>query len=243
MLASYLDLYKHKRNIGVLLLYVLPIFMHKTGIIILVLRVIIPLLKRAYAVALVMIFGLAGLITFAYSHISLVIIGGAVGEIIRKLIRSSYSYLLGESQYAERIRNSLGATITRYTVFALLVLMIFFYLKKFRSNKEVADIDFMGYLICIVSLSCNAIDTPAYWRFAATYFLLAPSLLYSFYRKDLFDGLVNIVLKYLIDIYLVFYFLLQIYRASIDWGSTVQTLLFTNAYSILLFLLRTAFAF
>ena len=243
ILASYIDLYKHKRNIGVLLLYVIPIFMHKTGIVILVIRIMMPLFKRAYAAALLLFFGLSGLITFAYTHISAFTFGGAVGNIVKKLINSSYSYLLGESEYAERVRNSLGAAVTRYLVFAFLILLLIFYLKKFWKNKNISDIDMMGYLLCVVSLSCNVFDTPAYWRFAAAFCILIPSILYSFFRDELTSKVQRQWISYGLTLYLILRVALILYRSSVDWIESVSLFAFTNLYTLIIMFCKSLFIY
>lgn len=233
ILASYLELYKQKRTLGVLLLYVIPVFLHKTGIVILIVRLLVPLFKRAYVVALVMIFGLSELIIFAHSHITFIRFGGAFGRIIRKLINSSYRYLLGESEYAARVRNSTGAAITRYMVFAFLILMLALYIQKFRLNRKLLDFEIMGYMLCILSLSCNVIDTPAYWRFAAAFCLMIPSIMYSFYRGDLINGNIKRLIRSGLAVYLVLRFMIMMQRASIDWMETFSALAVTNIYTLI----------
>lgn len=242
ILAAYLDMHKHKRTIGVLLLYIIPVFMHKTGIIVLFARVLVPVLKRTYVAALVMIFTLPAVIEFAYSHISMIRFGGPIGQITRKLVNSSYVYLLGESEYAERVRNSTGAAIMRYLVFAFLIFMLVLYVQKFRKNRELLDFEVMGYLMCILSLSCNAIDTPAYWRFAAAFSLMIPSLLYSFFKGELTSGFLRRWLSYGLMAYLVLRFALMIHRASIDWPETLSALAFTNIYTLTIQLINQLFA-
>ena len=215
--------------------------MHKTGIIILIARLLTPLFKKAYAAALVMIFGLPAVINFAYSHISMVRFGGPIGQILRKLINSAYLYLLGESDYANRVRNSTGAQIVRYLVFAFLIMMLVFYIRKFRLKREELEFEIMGYLLCILSLSCNAIDTPAYWRFAAAFSLMIPSVMYSFYRGELFTGIQKRWIEYGLTLYLILRFVLMIRRASVDWTETVSAFAFTSIYTLLLQLLNSLF--
>ena len=241
ILASYRDLYRHRRDLLTILLYIIPVFMHKTGVIIVILRLLVPVFKRVYFVAVAFVFGLSGLIKLAYSYRLSIPFGGALGTILRRLVNSAYIYLLGETQYAERVRNSTGATLSRLIAFVFLIFLVYLYLKKFLSKQKIEDIEVMGYLLCILSLACNAFDTPAYWRFSAAASLVITPIMYSFYRGELTTRIQKQRIYFVLIIYLVVRALFTVYRATIDWGETVSILVSTNIFTLMFELIKSIF--
>ena len=182
-LAVYREFIKKRRDLLTVALYILPVFMHKTGILLVVIRLLVPLLKKILPVALVIIFSLPTVITFAYNHIGSIAVGGHFGQILQSLVRSSYFYLLGESEYAEKVSHSLGAIVTRYVMFLFLISLLILFFRQMYKKVHITDFEVFGYLLCIFSLSCNVINTPAYWRFAAAACIAIPPLLYHFYSE------------------------------------------------------------
>ncbi len=195
VIASYRDLKKKKRDIWTLLLYIIPVFTHKTGLILIGIRFLVPIFKKFMLPALLLIFSLPVLINYALSHIYLFSFRGSLGVLIRRLIYSANNYLIGESEYAERIRNSLGAAVSRSLVFIFLIILIFFYIRHLYVEKKINDFEIMGYLLCIFTLACNVINTPAYWRFAVAAYLTSPMILYEFYGNRLFKKSLTIFLR------------------------------------------------
>lgn len=174
--AAYYELEKGKKNIWTLILYVAPIFIHKTGFLILLIRIVTPLFKRWKFFAFGIIFLLPLGIEYAFNHIYIVSMGGTIGTIIRRFIISSHNYLLGESDYAAAVRASIGSTLSRIIVFAFLFVVVCLIL---HDSKKYYDKGFMTFslLLCVFSFACNVFDTPAYWRFAVAAVLASGPIL------------------------------------------------------------------
>lgn len=163
--AAYYELEKGKRNFWTLFLYIVPIFIHKTGFLILLIRLVTPLFKRLKIFAFGIVFLLPISIEYAFNHIGVFSFGGTFGTIVRRFIISAHNYLLGESDYAAAVRASAGSAITRVVVFAFLLIMVWLI---FKDSRKYFDRGFMTFtlLLCVFSFACNVFDTPAYWRFA-----------------------------------------------------------------------------
>ena len=241
ILASYRELEKKKRDFWTFALYIAPIFSHKTGIVLLIIRLLIPVFQRAIPLTLGIIVGLPFLIQSSYEHINWWNRSSFLGRTFFKLIRSSYIYLVGDSAYAERVRNSLGAALTRYIVLFFFLLILILFLRMLRRKRRLSSFESMGYLLCVLSLACNVFDTPAYWRFAAAAALAMQPALYSFYRKELFSSRMTSTLKWLLSLYLPIRLGLAIIRlSSINWIGTGTRLMLTNFFSLLATVIRGA---
>ncbi|MBQ6214579.1 MAG: EpsG family protein [Oscillospiraceae bacterium] len=250
ILAVYRDLVKSKRNLPTLILYLLAIFMHKTGIILFVLRILVPVFKRAYLLTVLLIFSLPVIIKFAYSHIYLVTFGGNLGKTARRLISSSYNYLLGTegsgnlAEYAQRLESSTGATVNRYIIMAFMLGLFALYLIKYIKTKDMSNFQIYGVLLCALTLACNVIDAPIYWRFAAAACLVLAPVFYDFFDYQLFNPKTTNNIWVLIIMFLILRFAVQSYRSREIFTSPIAVnILITNAYTIMYQFIYSVFVY
>lgn len=164
VLAVYREIKQKKKNSLTILLYILPIFIHTNGLLLVVARLLIPLVKRRRFFVLIIIAALPAIIEIAYSNVTSIPIGGSVGVIIRRLIYSAHHYLAGTSSYARSQAASTNAQIKRIIAFSRLGFTTLIIYKELKENPT----DFKAYTLILASLalSCTAFNTPAYWRFS-----------------------------------------------------------------------------
>lgn len=167
MLGAYRDLVGKNRGVLTLLLYILPCFLHGTGIILVGLRLIVPLVSRFPLVCVFFVGVVSQLIGFAYTHIlSFVANEGVVGTIIRKVIAKSYSYMLGTNDFSKIMVNSRFDLLNRPITFLIAIIIAVFSYRVIRHNSEYKNVATYCLLLCIIVLSCGIFTTPAFWRFA-----------------------------------------------------------------------------
>lgn len=179
--AAYRDFVEKKKNLITLALYIMPVFMHKTGVVLLIARLLVPLFKRVFSLSVVLILFLSSLIGMTYNNLNRLPIGGTLGLILNRLIRSAYRYMTVDTEYSIKVRNSLAQTTLRYLVMGatvLMLIMVYYYIRKNVLYKEFENLGIFCFFCGIITLSCNIFDIPAYWRFScASIILFTPILI------------------------------------------------------------------
>lgn len=138
VLAVYRDIIKRRRNLMTIVLYVIPIFMHTSGIILVLLRFASPYVKRFKELFLAGVFFISGLISFAMNHISLF----AWSNLLTRVIQKSSGYASDEyldTEWGARVANSLYYRLYYLTamIFALLVILLYFRFLKYPGTAEI----------------------------------------------------------------------------------------------------------
>ena len=176
--GAFYDVYLHKRNIGVWMLYILPIFIHTSAIIFLILRLFIrPIRKLKIAGMVVVIFlypVLEALNSLAKNMTgSLAIIGGAIMKAYRYFTDTS-------SEWGLEVQASGSEKVFKiiYIAIALIfcVLWILTERKKakdsiFCTSEKKAGLCLMNnytFFIGLMAVACSPMLRPEYWRFSAT---------------------------------------------------------------------------
>lgn len=183
--AAYRDLVQKKRNVITLVLYIAPCFLHKTGFILLILRLLVIVYEKYVVLSLSIIAGLPFIIDFAYSHVSWIKGAGYISRVLRSLILSAHNYLYDDSEYAARFRS--GTNVIRAAVFLLVIVLAYYCFRYVFNRKRTEYREFITFAVtlCIMTLACAVFDTPAYWRFAvATYIACSPILLVTLSREE-----------------------------------------------------------
>ena len=183
--AVYRDLVQKKRNFITVVLYIVPCFLHKTGFILLILRLLVIIFEKYMILSLSIIAGLPAVIDFAYSHISWIRGGGNISIVIRRLILSSHNYLYDDSDYAARFRS--GTNYIRATVFLIISFLAYYCIRYlfYTVGKEYREFITFAFTLCVMTVACSVFDTPAYWRFSvAAYISCSPVLLIALSREE-----------------------------------------------------------
>ena len=245
--AAYRDMHERKRNAFTYALYLLPIFLHKTGLVLVALRLLVPLFKRVKVLAVALVIGLPTIIGYANQHLNYFSTGNPITRLLRTLIHSSYAYMLGGTDYAESVKNSLGETVIRITVlfFLLVCVITYLYDKKsiIRHEEKNSNIQDYSFLISIMTFACNLFDAPAYWRFAVAAIIAGGPILNKISNKHLRSVLLgNSVFVFGIAIAAFRLFLsVEYMRTRISFAQYGEDLILTNIYSIAVELLRNTF--
>ena len=233
-LAAYRDLVQRKRNLITIVLYIAPCFLHKTGFILLILRLLVIIFERYMALSLAIIAGLPFVIDFAYSHVSWIRGGGYISRVIRLLILSAHNYLYDDSDYAARLRS--GTSIIRLTVFLLIIVLAYYCFRYvFRIKKaEYREFITFGFTLCVMTVACAVFDTPAYWRFAvAAYICCSPILLIALSGENK-EIAMSRTMFFLLGATAILRFAMSLrYNwTRMDFDSFALKALITNAYTI-----------
>lgn len=240
--AVYRELVGKKRDIFTLIGYILPVFMHKTGILILIVRLLVIVFRRYMAVAISIVLLLPSLISVAHDNMSILPSSGLVGLTLRRLVASSYNYLIGGSDYAERLVQS-RAYIAKYAAIICIVIQAYMLFKYYRehSDGEFSQICVFSFLMSMIGLATTVFDTPAYWRFGmAVNISFFPALLYYFNQGKNEFKLNGELVKWILIAVAGVRFSIEAYRSipRIDFSDTLDLLIYSNLYTILIDLFK-----
>ncbi len=229
VLAAYLDLYKKKRNLTTILLYLLPCFMHKTGAIILLLRILTAAVRKAMPLVIGGIVFLPSIIVFLYNRRSVITIGGLWGRLFRKIVSSAYNYLMGNTDYADTVSGSRGQALIRIIV--MLMILILGALCYLYNSQCKSGFNVFCFLLCAVVIATNAFETPAYWRFASAAVMASPPAVFWAVRhrdyliRTVFVGYYGLALcRFLLDLLYT--------RSRISYVDFLASAFVSNVYTI-----------
>ena len=236
--AVYRELVQKKRDIFTLSGYILPIFMHKTGLLILIVRLLIIIFRWHMAVAISIVLLLPTIISTAYANIRFIPGSGFLGILLRRLIASAYNYLIGGSEYAERLAQS-RAYIVKYVAIVCIVMQAYLLFKHYRNHpeKEFSQMCVFSFLMSMIALATTVFDTPAYWRFGmACNISFFPTLLYYFNEGKNEFKVNGELIKWMFIVIAGLRFAIEAYRSipRIDFSDTLDLLLSTNLYTIII---------
>lgn len=247
ILAVYLDIVKKKRNPLVLLLYVFPIFIHTSSIILILFRIGISFSVKSKIVFLTIVCALPVFIDTLYANINLLQHGGSIGAIITTLCRKGYWYLhdQNDTAWARQVASSRYQQINRVVMIILAITIvliicfgIFQYVKKMYEN-------FLTYifLLAIMTISCSWFTTPHYWRFSAASIIAIGALLIPLLCTQNISEKILIILKRIFFLSAVMGVLLQLWpiQYNIDLMAWFENVILNNFYVMLFQLIKGMF--
>ena len=181
VLAVYRDVKQKKRDLLTLVLYVLSIFIHANGIILVAARLLIPLVRRHRILVLALVFALPGIIELAYNNMGALPFSGAFGAIIRRLIYSAHNYLAGDSVYSQAQAASVNALIKRIIGMSRLGVVTIIIYMEMKAEEKPSGFKAYAYILAILALSCNIFNAPAYWRFSSALGIANVSMFFNIF--------------------------------------------------------------
>ena len=169
VLAIYRDLVQNKRNIATYALYILPCFIHNSAVILIILRVLAMLIKKARYISVAIAFLIPVLLTVLYNNIGFF----RNNQLLYRVIVSGYRYYSEEGTAAYSVSRLYFLSFIHNMLFSFLSA---FLILKFQNRKEDNNLDritelkentFLSFLllVSVVAISCVIFNAPHYWRF------------------------------------------------------------------------------
>lgn len=172
--AIFRDMYQKKRNWGTWVLYIFPIFVHQSAVLIVLVRLAFNLAVKAKIVMLILVGAINTLASAAHKFMLRIQAGNIVVDLLKTFTRKADEYLNDtSSSWGLFAQKSLTLRIERLIdiSFAVFIsLLILFIIKKGISKLEVDDqrIKSMrnySFIVCLLTISCTTMLIPGYWRF------------------------------------------------------------------------------
>lgn len=158
ILATYRDVIQHKRNIVTILLYILPCYLHTSGVLVLLLRVISSI-RKFKPIWFILVLFLSPIINVLYNNKTM------FPNLIADSINTAYNYLHdigGINVYSTSIFTSLQK-ILMFTVSLLFIALILSFRSRLSKDEEIFT--YFNFLLFVFVLACNIFVSAHYWRF------------------------------------------------------------------------------
>lgn len=204
-LAIYRDCYKNKRNLLTIALYVLPVFMHTSAVVIILLRLVIIIsgkLRVFISAAIVLVPSTLSLLSSSLAGISS---GNIIINLLINTINSGNNYYSHSNAAWALIVSKSGAAKAMkmlYMILAIYEIVSYFRWYRNKNNttteygylRNVRIIDF-PFLCFLLAVACFPMVMPEYWRFAYLGILFGAA--FYFYSTTIWGNLSGYVLAFI----------------------------------------------
>lgn len=167
LLAVYRDFCLDKRNIWTVILYILPIFIHPTAILLVLLRFGINVTKKIKIFMVALIVLVNPIIEFLYATVSIAIDNSLFSYIIIKM--HNYFFDTG-SAWGLEVSQSIYYFVHKIIYISTTILYCLLYLTvndKCEKNDGIDKFQNYIFLLGLMAISCVKMLRPEYWRFTA----------------------------------------------------------------------------
>ena len=249
-LAVYRDAVQGKKNIITTLLYILPCFIHMTGIIVVLVRFMVILFHRHFRLGLISTAVIPTFVSVIYSRLGTFHFSGNIGKILNRIIWKSYASLATSSDYAQSMQQSGYVNACMAVVFVAsvcLILLNYQYLDRVnKTGKDSRYYNLSIFSLVFCAITCIWILSGAvkYWIFEVavvissgpviSYYIRKWSEVRKFSRILLCSIVAMAVLRAGLELYFI--------SGRIDLRDYGERLATSNIYTVIFNLFRTLFS-
>ena len=163
ILALYRESIKKKRDALTIVLYIAACFIHESGIILVVIRLVQFILRKRIVIAVGLAAVIPTVVNFLFPYTKVIARYGAIGTIISNFLRVSYYAMYSTSRWARVVMSSSRHLADRYLSMALCA-VLFAAICYLLWQKQGNMMFIFLAMLCLFTISCNVFRTPAYWR-------------------------------------------------------------------------------
>ena len=186
--AFFRDVYLHKRNALTIILYIFPVFIHQSAVLLILVRLVLFIVPKMRKAMLIVVLFLKPIIHIAYGVAIKFSSGNVIISLIKTLIiRAEVYYNDTSSSWGLYIQNILSFKVERVLNigFTVIIGMLILYLTrkertgKTRIEKKTLVLMDYSYVLCILTISCWPMLSPTYWRFYSVAVLFSAVVFYT----------------------------------------------------------------
>lgn len=232
ILAAYLELVKKRKSIFIYILYVIPIFIHPSALVLVIFRImlILPRIVTLLLVGVMIFFPV--LLNFVYSSGIAKFLGSFMNENLDKL----WDYLNDPltSVYSSYVSSSRAFMFQRYSMMGLAVIMLvaYIYVRKNKVGKKLYLFESFNALINVMTLACWPIVTPMYWRFSTAAIASSGTILSRIWANKGTGAMIIKILLFVVAFFLVIiHYLINRYYVSL--GEWISDILINDFYVVI----------
>lgn len=221
-MAVFREAYQKKRDPLTLILYIAPVFIHTSAVLIILIRIAAQFTGKLKVIMFLLVSNIMLIIDLAFSVFTKIGSGNIVIVIIRNMVVKAHFYFHNTtSSWGAEVQRSLSFKIDRYlnVLFAFIICMIILMCKEkhnkrdsllriFQLNTNESKGEFIKnyvFLLALATISCLPMIMPEYWRFysitvitASLPFLLMANSKYQYKRLLAYSIFIGIPLDGLI---------------------------------------------
>lgn len=191
LLAIFRDVYLKKHDIGTILLYILPIFLHPSAVILIAVRFAIELPAKLKFVMLIIAINVVPLLDFMQNLIFKINYNNAILGIVKTMMwKANYYFIETDSAWGDFVSRSTSYRIERYSDIGIAIIFCFIIVNcrnnnsimKFRklnihnfndtlnaiffdSENNFEKLTNCVFFLAITTIACFPMRMPEYWRF------------------------------------------------------------------------------
>ena len=245
--AVYRDMVKKKRTVITYLLYIIPCFIHMSGIVIVLFRAVIPIIRRFPYLGITSTLVIPTVIINSYSVLRRIQFPGYVGQIVNRAIWKAYSSTVATSDYAVETQSHGSFLAGRLVAFVFCVGLLLFVLSEIKRKRTERVYDYQIFVGVLISMTLlwSIMGVVKYWVLLFfVYIICTPVIIWAFNDPDRKVGLRQKLLICVIVFSNFLSFLLQlrvIYR-SLDLQRFSVDILTTNYIVVFIRAIKGFFA-
>ena len=190
--AVFRDLYLNRRDVLTGLMYVIPVFIHQSCLVLMVARILlIPFYSEKTSRLLPFAsFAIGPTVDFLHSHPGPL----AASSILLSVVNKAFNYYFDtSSSYGLRVQNSTRSAVARilYLSLVLLICLIEYRIHGRRkvalrdATKESGTFHLFDFMLGLMALSCIFMLRPEYWRFETAMVLFGGSIMLPWLQSRL----------------------------------------------------------
>lgn len=186
--AVFRDLYLRNRSFLTYFLYIIPIFIHQSAILLILVRIVFLMASRAKILILILVAGIHPEIRLAHNLISNIDFDNMIYGILKNFIAKADMYINDvDSAWGLYSQMSRTFRLERYIDIGFVIivcLMVFSIVRfdehyRFESNAYIRNLINYSFILGALTMSCATMLTPEYWRFySVTALFSGPVYLY-----------------------------------------------------------------
>ena len=234
LLAVYRDLYKQKRDIITLALYVVPCYIHLAGITIVIVRLSIPFIKRMSYLGTALTFAIPTSIVALYPRLRSISLPGNIGKVISRAIWKAYASVIRTSEYAQETQTH-GSFIVNRALAAVFCVLLIYLIIQYQgiyhdSSRNKFEYSLYVEIMTIISFMLTALGVVKYWVFMYMVYISCSPILIEFAikREGKRKKAYNCYILIWIVMGLRFILQLRTMNKNLDLTGFMERILFTN---------------
>lgn len=191
-LAVYRDLYRKKRDLATLVLYLVPCYVHMASLVIVAIRVLLPVIKRMSYAGMILTFGIPTVVVSYYPRLRSISLPGNIGKVLSRAIWKGYASIVGASEYAQEAQLH-GSFIVNRLIAIVFCIILFYLIIRYQTiyrGKDRGKYEYSLYIsiITIISFMMSIMGVVKYWVFMYLVYISYIPILIEFvhhkYKKN-----------------------------------------------------------
>lgn len=171
--ATFKDCYEGKKNIWTYFLYIMPLFLHESAIVFLLLRILVGKTNRIKLVSMATMAFMVSIVQLSFQYVHYFSGSNIISTLVRSSVIKAYQYFMDtDSAWGAIVQNSIQERMSKIVYVSL---ALFFCIISYVTNRKLKEKIDKGterildlcFNISLFVIACAPMRMPEYWRFAS----------------------------------------------------------------------------